>query len=126
MEHQELTSKIIACAYKVHNTLGAGFLEKVYENALKLELIKQGLTAIQQVPIQVYYDEVLVGDFYADIFVNDTVIIEIKAVENLNPIHEVQLVNYLKATNTEVGLLINFGSSVEIKRKYRTYKSTKP
>lgn len=122
MQHEELTKQIIACAYKVHNTLGAGFLEKVYENALKIELQNNGFEVYQQYPIDVYYEKQLVGEYYADMLVNYVVIIELKAVENLHPLHETQLVNYLKGTGLDIGLLINFGSSVEIKRKYRVYK----
>lgn len=125
MQHADITQKIIACAYKVHNVLGAGFLEKVYANALKIELDKAGFQAIPSYPIQVFYEGNLVGDFIADFMVDGQIILELKAVENLAPFHEVQLVNYLKGTGIEIGLLINFGSSVEIKRKYRDYKYTK-
>jgi hypothetical protein len=122
MEFNDGSKQIIACAYKVFNTLGSGYLEKVYENALKIELTKQGFNVEQQYPIPVYYGDELVGDFYADLLINDSLIIELKAVENLHPKHEAQLVNYLTATDIEAGLLINFGSSVEIKRKFRDYK----
>ena len=125
MIHDDLTRKIIACAYKVHNTLGGGFLEKVYENSMMIELKKAGLQAVQQQNISVYYDNQLVGDYFADIIVENQVIVEIKAVENLVKIYEVKLVNYLNGTRNEIGLLINFGSSVEVKRKYRDYKNTK-
>ncbi|MCC5943482.1 MAG: GxxExxY protein [Bernardetiaceae bacterium] len=125
MLHEELTKKIIGAAYQVHNTLGAGFLEKVYENALRIELERSGFRVAQQYPINVFYKNELVGEFYADLYVNDTIILELKAVENLLPIHETQLVNYLNGTNTDIGLLINFGSSVVVKRKYRVYKNTK-
>lgn len=121
MKFEDLTGKIISCAYKVHNTLGAGFLEKVYENALMIELQKAGLNVQQQSNIPVYYDGALVGDYYADIIVEGKVILELKAIENLAAIHEVQLVNYLKGTKLEIGLLINFGSSIEVKRKFRDY-----
>ncbi len=123
MEHKEITHKIIGCAYTVHNQLGAGFLEKVYENALCIELEKQGFHVQQQYPIKVYYDNRIVGEYFADLFVNNQFVIEIKAVENLHPKHEVQLVNYLKGTGVDIGLLINFGSSVEVKRKYREYQT---
>ena len=119
MEQEELTEAIIACAYKVHNVLGFGFLEKVYENSLKIELQKQGFEVDQQFPISVFYDETLVGDFFADLLINKSIILELKAVDNIGKPHEVQLVNYLKATNMEIGLLINFGRSVQIKRKYK-------
>ncbi|MBE9469021.1 MAG: GxxExxY protein [Bacteroidetes bacterium] len=125
MEHRELTHEIIACAFKVHNTLRAGFLEKVYENALKIELTKAGFNVEQQYSIPVFYEEHQVGNYYADLFVNNEIIIELKAVENMIKKHEVQLVNYLAGTGLDVGLLINFGSSVEVKRKYRTYNKIK-
>ena len=117
MKHKELTAKIIECAYKVHNTLGFGFLEAVYQNALLIELIKVGLQAEKEKKIQVYYDTQLVGDYMADIIVEDKVILELKSVKDLHPAHSAQLINYLKATGIEVGLLVNFGESVEIKRK---------
>ena len=117
MKHKELTAKIIECAYKVHNGLGFGFLEAVYQNALLIELIKAGLRAEKEKKIQVYYDTQLVGDYMADIIVEGKVILELKSVKELHPAHEAQLINYLKATGIEVGLLINFGESVEIKRK---------
>ena len=122
MNNDDLTKKIISCAFKVHNTLGSGFLEKVYENAMMIELKKAGLNVEQQHNIPVYYDSTIVGDYYADILVENEVILELKAVENLAKIHEVQLVNYLQGTGNEIGLLINFGSSVKIKRKYKDYK----
>ncbi len=120
MKHQDLTSKIIECAYKVHNTLGFGFLEAVYQNALLIELIKVGLQAEKEKKIQVHYHNQLVGDYAADIIVEKTVILELKSVKELHPAHSAQLVNYLKATGIEIGLLINFGESVEIKRKVFT------
>lgn len=116
-KYSELTREIIGCVYRVFNALGAGFLEKVYENAVIIELMKLGMKAEQQVPIDVYYDEVKVGEYYADILVEDRVIIELKAATDLVKAHEVQLVNYLKATGIEVGLLINFGDEVQIKRR---------
>ena len=117
MKHSELTSKIIECAYKVHNTLGFGFLEIVYQNALLIELIKAGLKAEKEKAIKIFYEDQLVGDYIADIIVEGKVILELKAVKEIHAAHEAQLVNYLKATGIEVGLLINFGESVEIKRK---------
>jgi len=116
-KYSAITDKIIAAAYAVYNVLGYGFLEKVYENALYYELQKAGLNVKQQSPIQVIYDHNLVGDYYADLIVADKVIVELKAVSILDPIHEVQLVNYLKATGIEVGLLINFGQKLAIKRR---------
>ena len=120
MRHQELTSKIIECAYKVHNSLGFGFLEAVYQNALLIELVKAGLRAEKEKGIQVYYDNHLVGDYAADIVVEEKVILKLKSVKDLHPAHEAQLVDYLKTTGIEVGLLINFGQSVEIKQKVYT------
>ena len=106
--------------YNVYNELGYGFLEKVYENAMMIELKKMGLDSEKQRPIKVYYDEILVGDYYADILVEDKVILELKAIENICPEHEVQLVNYLKATEIEVGLLLNFGPKPQQKRRVLT------
>jgi GxxExxY protein len=120
MKHQDLTAKIIECAYKVHNKLGFGFLESVYQNALMIELDKAGLSAEPQAPIKVFYDDRIVGDFIADIIVEDKVILELKSVKELHPAHEAQLTNYLKATCIEVGLLINFAESVQIKRRVFT------
>ncbi len=116
-KHAELTQEIIKAAQNVHNTLGHGFLEKVYHNAMALELRKMGLELICEKPIQLYYDGQVIGEYYADIVVDDKVILEIKAVQAVNPVHEAQLVNYLKATDIEVGLLLNFGKSLEVKRR---------
>jgi GxxExxY protein len=117
MLHEEITSAIIAAYYDVYNTLGYGFLEKVYENALILELQKRGLTAEQQLPIKVYYEGQVVGEYFADLLVNSLVILELKAAEQIIKAHEAQLVNYLKATDHEVGLILNFGPKAEFKRK---------
>ncbi len=117
MLHEEITSVIIASYYNVYNKLGYGFLEKVYENAVILELQKQGLNVKQQFPVKVYYDGQIVGEYFADLLVNDLVIIELKAAEQIIKAHEAQLVNYLKATNLEVGLILNFGPKAEFKRK---------
>ncbi|NOU62368.1 GxxExxY protein [Marinifilum caeruleilacunae] len=116
-KHSELTEKIIEAFYAVYNKLGVGFQEKVYENALLIELDKRFLNFTKQKNIKVFYDNQVVGDFYADIIVNDSVIIELKAVESIRLEHEVQLVNYLRATNIEVGLLLNFGAKPQFKRK---------
>jgi GxxExxY protein len=116
-KHAELTEKIIKAAQNVHNELGFGFLEKVYHNALVLELLKMGLDITSEKPISVYYDGQIVGEYIVDIIVCDKVILEIKAVQAVNPAHEAQLVNYLKATDIDVGLLLNFGKSLEVKRK---------
>jgi GxxExxY protein len=117
MKHEDLTDKIIKAYYKVYNTLGYGFLEKVYENALFFELSQQGFGVQKQKNIEVYYSGQLVGDYDADLIVNDLVILELKANECLLEEHENQLINYLKATKVEVGLLLNFGKKPEIKRK---------
>jgi GxxExxY protein len=115
-----LTEKVIACAYKVYNTLGFGFLEKVYENSMAIGMRKAGVHFKQQYPISVYYDEENVGDYEADLFVDDRIVVELKSVRKLVEKHEVQLVHYLKATKQPIGLLINFGpDGVEVKRKYR-------
>ena len=116
MLHEELTEKIIKAFYKVYNTLGYGFLEKVYENALVIELKKMGFHLSQQYNIKVYYDGEIVGDYFADIIVEENVIIELKSPESLRKEHKLQLINYLKATEKEVGLLLNFGKTPEFKR----------
>lgn len=121
MEKQDITEQIIAATFEVHNNLGAGFLEKVYENALKFELETKGFEVKQQYPINVLYKNKIVGEYFADLLVNGEIILELKAVEKLAQIHEVQTVNYLKGTMLDVGLLINFGSSVTIKRKHRVF-----
>ena len=107
--HKELTAEIINRFYKVYNTLGYGFLEKVYEKALKYELEKAGFNVERQKPINVYYETELVGEYFADLLVENKVIIELKAAETICEEHENQLINYLKATEIEVGLLLNFG-----------------
>ena len=117
MKHQELTEKIIKIYYKVYNTLGYGFLEKIYENAMMIEFRKTALPAVSQSPIKVVYGDEIIGEYFADILVDGKIIIEIKAVKNLIVDHEAQILNYLKATNNEVGLLLNFGPKPEIKRK---------
>ncbi len=120
MEKMKLTEKIIGCAYRVYNRMGFGFLESVYEKCMLIELNKAGLNADSQKPIKVYYDNEVVGDFVADIIVNDTIILELKSVRRIIRAHEVQLVNYLVATRRPVGLLLNFGErKVDVKRKVR-------
>ena len=120
MEHKELTEKLIGCAYRVYNRMGLGFLESVYEKCMIIELRKVGPDTESQKPIRVQYDGEVVGDFVADILVNDTVILELKSVRKLVEAHEVQLVNSLVATGELVGLLINFGETrVEVKRKVK-------
>jgi GxxExxY protein len=116
-KHVEITGKVIGAFFKVHNTLGYGFNEKVYENALAIELRKAGLKTVKQPESVVYYDGEGVGDFRADIIVNDVAIVELKAACELAEKHEAQLLNYLKATTIEVGLLLNFGIKAEHKRK---------
>lgn len=125
MNIDQITEIIIGCAYKVHNTLGEGFLEKVYENALCIELNDANLRVKQQVPVKVFYRDRVVGDYLADLVVEECIIIEIKAIRSIAKEHEVQLVNYLNATGIENGLLLNFGPSVEVKRKFREYKKPK-
>ena len=115
--HTELTGSIIKAYYQVYNELGYGFLEKVYENAMCIELRKLGMKVIQQMPIAVYYSGEVVGEYIADLLVDDLVIAELKAARTLNPDHEAQLLNYLKATRFEVGLPMNFGVKAEFKRK---------
>lgn len=115
--HSDITEQIIGVLYRVWNTLGYGFLEKVYENAVAIELKKLGLRVDQQRPIAVYYDREVVGQYAADLVVEDKVIVELKATKALSEVHEVQLVNYLKATDIEVGLAVNFGDRLEFKRK---------
>jgi GxxExxY protein len=116
-KHSEITEKTIKAFYKVYNTLGYGFLEKVYENALFIELELIGFQVTKQEPIKVYYEEKEVGVYFADLIVEDSVIIELKATDYLCEEHEFQLINYLKATKIEVGLLLNFGKKPEVKRK---------
>ena len=120
MLHYQITEKILRAFYDVYNELGYGFLEKVYENALVHELRKMELNVSQQRPTNVYYDNVLVGEFFADVIVENAVIVELKAVEALHEIHSNQLINYLKATEMEVGLLLNFGEEPKFVRKILT------
>lgn len=116
-KHIELTEKIIGVFYEVYNALKFGFSEKIYENAFAIELRKRGFDVKQQVPIRVYYAGQIVGEYFADLLINDLVILELKAAENLNSQHETQLINYLRATKMEVGLLFNFGIKPEVRRK---------
>ncbi len=116
-KYSDLTDKIIKAFYKVYNVLGYGFLEKGYENALFLELKELGLYVEKQRSITVYYEGMEIGEYYADLIVENNVIIELKAAESLCEEHEFQLINYLKATEIEVGLLLNFGKKPELKRK---------
>lgn len=123
MELESLIKKVIQCVYNVRLQLSSGFLETVYQKALLIELSKQNIQAEAEVPVDVYYDDSVVGEYRADIVVEKKIILEIKAIQHLLPVHEAQLVNYLTATKIDCGLLINFGGErLEIKRKYRTYK----
>lgn len=116
MENDSLTQKIIGVCFAVHNELGAGFIEKVYENALRIALEQEGLIVRQQKPIIVHFRGQVVGEYLADLIVNDCVLIELKAVKRLSPEHQSQLINYLKATDIETGLLINFATPrIEVK-----------
>ena len=117
MKHEELTEQIIKAFYKIYNTLGYGFLEKVYENALYIELSNMNFSVQKQQPIPVFYEGDEVGLYYADLVVEELVIVELKAAESIANEHYIQLLNYLKATNMEVGLLLNFAKKPEIKRK---------
>ncbi len=120
MKHEALSETIIGCAFKVYNAMGFGYLESVYERCLLIELKTAGLDAESQVGIQVKYEGQIVGDFVADIVVENAIIVELKSVRSLALAHEVQLVNYLTATGIGVGLLINFGErKVDVKRKVR-------
>ena len=120
MKYKDLTERIIGCAYRVYNKMGFGFLESVYEKCLLIELKKAGLQAVFQNPITVYYDNSVVGEFVADVLVEDAIILEIKSVRRVVKAHEIQLVNYLTAMSKDVGLIINFSEcKVEIKRKVR-------
>jgi len=120
MEYEEITHKIIGAAYKVFNTLGFGFLESVYKKAMIIELSKKDLKVEAEKPLKVYYDNQVVGEFYVDLFVAENVIVELKSLQKLAKEHEVQIVNYLKGLNKNIGLLINFGpSGVDVKRKYK-------
>ena len=120
MLNKEITEKIIGCAYRVYNMMGFGFLESVYEKCLLIELRKAGLQAESQQAIIVRYDGEIVGEFFADIVVENNIILELKSVRMIIKAHEVQLVNYLVATGKPVGLILNFGETkVEVKRKVR-------
>ena len=116
-KYKELTEKIIKIFYRVYNKLGYGFLEKIYENAMMIEFRREGISAVPQSPIKVFYEGELIGEYYADILVDNKVIVEIKAEKRLTEENEAQLLNYLKATDIEVGLLLNFGTKPELKRK---------
>jgi GxxExxY protein len=127
-KHSELTGTILKAFYNVYNSVGFGFYEKVYENAMMLELKKYKLNCDQQKPITVFYDGQSIGSYYADLIGEDKVIVELKAVSEIIVEHEIQLVNYLRATKIEVGLLLNFGKEPQFKRKVLTnnYKRNIP
>jgi GxxExxY protein len=122
---QNLIEEIIFHFYKVHNDLGYGFLERVYQNALYYSLIDEGIKCEVEKPIKVYYNGRVVGDYRADLIVEDCIILELKACEELNPAHEAQLINYLKATDIEVGYVLNFGKSAKFSRKVYSNKRKK-
>lgn len=116
------TEQIIGCAYRVGNVLGSGFLEKVYERALTHELQKAGLDVASQYPIKIFYDGIDIGDYFADLVVGNEIIVELKTVKNIEGIHLAQCLNYLKATNMKLALLINFGNkSVQVKRVVNSF-----
>ena len=117
MKHEDITERIIGAFYAVYNVLGWGFLEKVYQGAMEIELRKRGLAFIPQAKIEVFYEGVSVGDYFADFLVEGAVIVELKAVERLVPEHDAQIINYLRASLIEVGLLMNFGPRPEFHRK---------
>ncbi|MDM8338864.1 GxxExxY protein [Mediterranea massiliensis] len=118
--YKEETDEIIEAFYEVYNTLGYGFLERVYQNALYQELKRRGFDCKAQYPIKVFFKGQEVGEYYADVLVNECIILELKAVDTLCKEHELQLINYLKATDMEVGLLLNFGERPQIRRKIYT------
>jgi GxxExxY protein len=120
MEREDLTHRIIGCAYKVHKILGFGFLESVYQKALLIELKDAGLKVEAETPLKVHYRGEIIGSFYVDILIEDEIVVELKSVEHLIKAHEVQLVNYLAALKKDIGLLVNFSpEGVKVKRKYR-------
>ena len=126
MEHESLTGAIIGGGMKVHRTLGPGFLESVYENALALELTSRGLRVQRDRRLRVHYEGAVVGEFVVDLLVDDKIAVKVKAVRALTPKHEAQVVNYLTAIGLETGLLMNFGSDeLQFKRKARTYRPRK-
>lgn len=116
-KHTAITQRIIKAFFTVYNTLGYGFAEKVYRNAMAIELRKLGLSVVQESPIEVYYEGELVGEYFADLIVGNAVIVELKAAKEFVEAHEAQLLNYLKATRYEVGLPMNFGPKAEFMRK---------
>ena len=127
MQYQQITEKIIGCAFRVYKNIGFGFLESVYEKCMLIELKQAGLNAESQKPIEVFYQKHLVGRFVADIIVNDSIILELKSVKQIAIAHEVQLVNYLVATNKPIGLILNFAEKkVQVKRKHKSLLKINP
>jgi GxxExxY protein len=127
MKYKEITHKIIGSAYTVYNELGFGFLESVYHKAMLIEVAKNGLKVESERPLEVYYDDQIIGKFYADLIVDDTIIVELKSGQRIAKEHEVQLVNYLNCIRKDIGLLINFGpKQIESKRKFRQYNPVNP
>jgi len=120
LEYKEITDKILNAFYTVYNELGYGFLEKVYENAMFIELTQNKLNCFRQKPIRVYYKNKIVGEYFADLVVEDKIIIELKAAETILKEHEHQLLNYLRSTEMNIGLLLNFGKKPEFRRKIFT------
>jgi len=116
-QHAELTDKIISCAYDVYNQLGFGFSEKVYENSMMIKIGQKSLVAVQQAPVNVFFEKQIVGEYFPDLLVENKVIVELKAVSTLLKAHEAQLINYLKTTGIIVGLLVNFGEKLKIIRR---------
>jgi GxxExxY protein len=117
MKYEEITDKIIEVFYKVYNKIGYGFLERVYAGAMKVEFDRIGLTCVREMPIKVNYEGVVVGEYLADFLIEDKVLVEVKAIREITGRDEMQLLNYLRATDAEVGLLLNFGERPEVKRK---------
>ena len=117
LQHKELTDRIIKAFYKVYNTLGFGFLERVYQRAMEIELVKNGLSVVPQAHVEVFYEGQVVGSYFPDLLVEDRVILEFKALPSLVPANATQLLNYLKASKIEVGLLLNFGPKPEFLRR---------
>ncbi len=126
MIEDKLTEKIIGAAYQVHNTLGFGFREKIYQRAMVIALGKMGLEVEEEYPMSIFFEGEKIGRHRADLYVEQKVLVELKAILSLSKGDEVQLVNYLKATGTKTGLLVNFGQSVQIRRKYKDYRPPKP
>ncbi len=126
MEKEKVIKQVIDAAYAVSRELSPGYLESVYQNALVEELSRRGMKVDKELPLQVFYKGVVVGEFRLDVLVDGWLIVELKAVSSLSTAHEVQLVNYLNATKQDIGLVINFGTyPIEIHRKYRVYKKNK-